>query len=74
MFPGMISSGVVSPSNTRKGSSNPGRGTGGSWYDSRWCSLTSSSVYSRSPFVYSQGGRGVYSHQRPRGGERLGGL
>ena len=42
-------------SNTRKGSSNPGLGTGGSWHDSRWCSVKSSSVYSRSPLFIAGG-------------------
>ena len=38
-------------SNTREGSSNPERGTGGSWDDSRWCSVKDKSVYTRSPFL-----------------------
>ena len=46
---------VKCPVHTRKGSSNPGRGTGVSWYDSRWCSVTSSSVYSRSPLFITGG-------------------
>ena len=59
-------------SNTREGSSNPGRGTGGSWDNSRWCSLNDKSVYTRSPFLFIAGG--TQSHQRPRGGERFDGL
>ena len=49
VFPGINPSGVVSRP-------IPGRvvrtlaGTGVSWYKSKWCSVTSSSVYSRSPF------------------------
>ena len=39
--PGKIPGGVASRPNTRKGSSNPGRGTGVSWYDSKWCSVPS---------------------------------
>ena len=60
-------------SNTREGSSNPEQGTGGSWYDSRWCSITATVfVYTRSPFLFISGG--AQSHQRPRGGKRFDGL
>ena len=43
-------------SNTREGSSNPERGTGGSWYDFRWCSVDDTSVYTRSPSLFLAGG------------------
>ena len=41
--------------NTREGSLNPERGTGGSWDDSRWCSVNDKSFYTRSPFLFIAG-------------------
>ena len=35
----MIPGGIVSHPVPGRGSSNPERGTRGSWYDSRWCSV-----------------------------------
>ena len=35
----MIPGGIASHPIPGRGSSNPERGTGGSWYDSRWCSV-----------------------------------
>ena len=69
--PGMIPGGIAPHLIPGRSSSNPERGTGGSWDDSRWCGRRDSFVYNRSPFLFIQGG--VYSHQRPRGGERLDG-
>ena len=37
--PGMIPGGIASHPIPGRGSSNPERGTGGSWDDSRWCSV-----------------------------------
>ena len=37
--PGMILGGIASHPIPGRGSSNPERGTGCSWYDSRWCSI-----------------------------------
>ena len=62
--PGMIPGGIASHPIPGRDSSSPQRGAGCSWDDSRWCSVEETVLFISG---------GVYSHQRPRGGERFDG-
>ena len=54
--PGMIPGGIASHPIPGRGSSNPEQGTGGSWDDSRWCSIEETVLFIPGHRLFISGG------------------